>query len=435
MMTIMPRRIILFSLATALLAFSIPLFGQGLSAEEQQIINLVESQTGDALKFLENVVNINSGSMNHKGVKKVGKIFGKAFNAIGFDTELIAMPKGMKRGGHLFATHKGQKGKRLLLIGHLDTVFEKDSPFQKFTKNDSVAFGPGVSDMKGGNVVILYALKALGEMGLLDDRSIIVALHGDEEKTGRPFSISRRDIIDAARVSDIALGFEGGISGTVAVARRGFTGWRLEVEGRRGHSSQIFTDRAGSGAIFESARILYEFHENIAGEQFLTFNPGTILGGTEVEFDPALSKGTVFGKSNIIAQKVIVNGGLRTISRDQLEGTKAKMRQVVANNFARTSATITFDDSYPPMAPTEGNYALAKVLDEVSRDLGLGPIEPGDPGQRGAADVSFVADLVDVIDGLGVVGRGEHSPRENVDIQSLAEATKRTAILIYRLTR
>ncbi len=144
---------------------------------------------------------------------------------------------------------------------------------------------------------------------------------------------------------------------------------------------------------------------------------------------------SAFGKSNVIAQKVIVNGGLRTISRDQLEGTKEKMRQVLANSFPNTSATITFDDSYPPMAPTDGNYALAKVLDEVSRDLGLGPIEPGDPGQRGAADVSFVADLVDVIDGLGAVGRGEHSPRENVDIKSLMDATKRAAILIYRLTR
>ncbi|UCD36764.1 MAG: M20/M25/M40 family metallo-hydrolase [Fidelibacterota bacterium] len=408
---------------------------EGLSDTEQKIVVSVDQYFDESIKLLRRVVNINSGTFNLKGVRKVGRIFHKELAALGFDTRWIPMPDSVQRAGHLFAYRRGNQGKKVLLIGHLDTVFEKDSPFQRFKLHDSTATGPGVNDMKGGDVAILVALKALHGLGLLENTTIIVALHGDEEEPGRPTAVSRRDIIAAARECDVALGFEGGIAGTGTVARRGISGWRLAVAGIRGHSSAVFGKEYGSGAVYEAARILTAFHEEVRGEEYLTFNPGVILGGTDVRFDPSTLRGTAFGKTNVIAQSVLVRGDLRFISEEQRERARARMRAIVDRNLPGTSATISFTDSYPAMAPTEGNYALLGLYDQVSRDLGFGPIKAYDPAGRGAADVSFVASFVDCLDGLGVEGEGSHSISEDLDLRSLTSATQRAAVLIYRLTR
>ena len=376
--------------------------------------------------------------MNFAGVERVGQEFLEELEALGFDTRWIPMDAA-NRAGHVFAERQGGSGKTVLLIGHLDTVFEDDSPFQRWELLDSVtAKGPGTEDMKGGDVVMLYALKALHAAGALDGTNIIVALTGDEESTGDPLELARRDLIEAGRRSDVALGFEGGVGGTntATVARRGFTGWVLRVRGTPAHSSQIFREDLGSGAIYEAARILTGFHEELKGEQYLTFNPGLILGGTSVDFDNMQSRGTAFGKTNVIAEHALVAGDVRTISFEQRERAKERMREIVDRHLPHTSAEIKFRDSYPPMAPTESNYELLAVLDRVSRDLGFGPIEPVDPGRRGAADVSFVATFVDAaLDGLGIVGSGGHTVEEKVDLRSFPIMAKRAAVLIYRLTR
>ena len=425
----------LFILSIAILVSNFNLYTQKLSSVEKKVLISIEQNNSEAISFLEKVVNINSGTLNPKGVKKVGAEFRSVFDAIGFDTKWIEMPSDMNRAGHLFAETTGKKGKKLLLIGHLDTVFEEDSPFQKFKMvNDSIAHAPGGNDMKGGNVIVLYALKALQENGLLKDAQIIVAFTGDEESTGKPLKASRKDLVEAAKKSDIALGFETSTGFNYAtVARRGASGWAVEVDGKRAHSSGIFSERTGAGAIFEMSRILNQFYTEVKGEELLTFNPGTLLGGTFVNFDKATSKGDVFGKSNVVAQKAMVQGGLRFISEEQKENARAKMREIVQNNLPQTSATITFTDSYPSMGPTKGNISLLNTLNQVSLDLGQGEVIAYDPGKRGAADVSFVAEYVDCLDGLGTMGTGAHTPQETVNLNTIEELTKRTAILIYRL--
>ncbi len=412
------------------------LYAQRLSPKEKKIVQQVARNHKDALRLLEEVVNVNSGTMNTAGVKNTGRIFKQAFDEIGFETQWIDMPPEMLRAGHLFAEKKGNKGKRLLLIGHLDTVFEPDSPFQEYIAQDTIARGPGTNDMKGGNIIALFALKALQQVGALASRQVIVAFHGDEERTGKPLEISRRDIINAAKRSDIALGFETASGFDYAtVARRGSSGWKLEVQGKMAHSSGIFNKQVGAGAIFEMARILNSFYEEVRGEEFLTFNPGVLLGGTLVDFDTVFSKGSAFGKSNVVAQSAVVTGGLRFISREQKENARRKMREIVKKNLPHTQAKITFTDSYPAMGPTPGNMEVLKVLNQVSIDLGQGPVKPYDPGKRGAADISFVAAYVDGIDGLGAMGGGAHSPEEYLNLETLEDLTKRAALLIYRLTR
>lgn len=405
-----------------------------LSPVELDIVDYVDGHTEEMVVLLARVVEMNSGTMNLEGVRAVGEVFREELEALGFEARWVAMPESVNRAGHLVAQRTGDRGRRLLLIGHLDTVFEPDDPFQRFERRDSLAHGPGALDMKGGDVAMLYALKALDAAGALDGATIRIVLTGDEESAGLPLSVTRGDLIAAARESDVALGFEGGDPGRAVVARRGSSEWMLEVTGRQGHSSLIFGREYGSGAIFEAARILHRFHEEVRGPRYLSFNPGVVLGGTEVTYDPEASRGSAFGKTNVIAQRVVVDGGLRFITEDQKEEARAAMRAIVADSLPGTSARITFGDKYPAMPPTDGNRALLSILDEVSRDLGLGPVEPYDPADRGAADISFVAPLVDGLDGLGVSGRGSHTPDETVDLRSLPVAAKRAAILIRRLT-
>ena len=426
-----------FALSLCFALFSLNLQAQKLSRTERKIVEKVKSLDEASISFLEEVVNINSGSLNKKGVKEVGTVFNQAFKEIGFQTRWIDMPEEMNRAGHLFASIDGNRGKKLLLIGHLDTVFEENSPFQSFERlNDSMAYGPGANDMKGGDVVVLFALKALADLNLLKDSSITVAFTGDEESTGKPLSISRKDLIDAGKAADIALGFENATGfDNATIARRGASGWQVEVQGKRAHSSGIFNERVGAGAIFEMSRILNAFYEEVRGEEYLTFNPGTLLGVTFVEYDKQTSSGEVFGKTNVVAQKAIVNGGLRFISEEQKENARAKMREIVSQNLPQTTAEIHFTDSYPAMGPTEGNEALLEQLSEVSQDLGFGPVSGYDPGRRGAADISFVANDVDGLDGLGTMGNGAHTPQETVNLKTMNALIQRTAVLIYRLTR
>jgi glutamate carboxypeptidase len=402
---------------------------------EKQLVEISERNKESAIDLLERTVNINSGTMNHEGVKAVADVFAAEFEALGLKTKWHDMSE-VDRAGHLFAETRGVGGGRcLLLIGHLDTVFEADSPFQTFTRDGDHAAGPGVNDMKGGDVVILYALKALKELGVLDDLNLIVALIGDEEKSGSPKAISRYHLIEASKRCDIALGFEiaTGLN-TATVARRGSSGWRLDVTGKRAHSAGIFNDEVGSGAIFEAARILNQFHEQLSSEEYLTFNPGVILGGTEVNYDPAQNKGDSFGKTNVVAQSVVVHGGLRTISPAQENSARERMKAIAeSNHLPQTSAKIDFQDGYPSMPPTEGNLAVLANLSAVSEDLKQGAVVPYDPGKRGAADVSFVAGYVDVIDGIGAEGNGAHTPDESIDLATLPLLIQRAAILIHRL--
>jgi len=422
----------------ALLA-PVTLAAQALSPVERQLATYVDAHQKEARQLLQQLVDVNSGTMNLDGVARVGAMLRAEFDELGFTTRWIDGAP-FHRAGHLIAERnsRGQRlAPRVLLIGHLDTVFEPDSPFQKYRQLDeNTASGPGVCDMKGGDVVILQALQALAAAKALDRISVTVVLTGDEEDTGEPRSLARQPLIDAARGAMAALGFENADNDphTAPISRRGTTAWILKVTGKPAHSSQIFRDSIGSGAIFEAARILNGFREKMSNEAYLTFNPGTIVGGTAVELDPVQARGTAFGKTNVIAQTAIVAGDLRTLSREQLERAKAAMRTVVTDSLPHTSAELTFDDGYPPMAPTEGNRKLLSLYDQASRDLGLGPVAATDPSRAGAADVSFVAELVPMaMDGLGPKGRGEHTAEEAIDLPTLAMQAKRAAVVLYRL--
>jgi glutamate carboxypeptidase len=289
--------------------------------------------------------------------------------------------------------------------------------------------------MKGGDVVILYALKALQAAGALRDLNITIVFTGDEEHPGEPLDEARRALIEAGRQSDVALGFEGGNRADATVARRGASGWRVTATGHQAHSAGVFGEAAGYGAIYEVARILDAFRTQLAGEQYLTFNSAIIVGGTDVTYDTTAISGTAASKLNIIPQRAIAHGDLRFISDSQLQRTRRRMRDIVAQHLPGTDATITFRDEYPAMSPTPGNARLLAVYDSASRALGYGAVAALDPGRRGAGDISFVAPMIDGLDGLGALGSGSHSPAERVDLKTLPMQTERAALLLYRLGR
>lgn len=428
-----------FVSALALLFLSPLATPSELNADEQRMMAWVDANTEGAIDLLEDTVNISSGTMNHEGVRTVGKLMARELEALGLETEWVDMPEEMQRAGHLFGYRYRDGKKRMLLIGHLDTVFEADDGFQSYTRDGETAFGPGVDDMKSGNVVIVYALKALAEIGALDNISVVVAYTGDEENAGSPLSLSKHDLVEAGKWADVSLGFEGGMSydgqDWATISRRSSSNWYLEVTGKQAHSSRIFSESTGHGAIFEAARILSEFDQRVRGEEYLTFNAGTIQGGTDVEYDSETNRGTTFGKTNVVPNRVIVHGDIRTISQAQLERVREAMREVVADHLPQTDARIEFEDRYPPMEPTEGNKRLHSILSRVNEDLGRGPMPILDPSRRGAADISFVAPYSDSLAGLGADGKGGHTPNESLDLTSMPVAIKRAALLLYRLAR
>jgi len=422
---------------TALLLLALPgaVPAQATPAE-QTMMRTVEAEHDRHIALLERLVNQNSGTLNLPGVRATGEMVRAELEPLGFEVRWVDMGE-TGRAGHLVATHPG-RGRNVLLIGHLDTVFEVKSPFQTFERDGSRAVGPGVGDDKGGVVVIVAALRAMQAAGTLDDANVTVVLTGDEERVGSPVAVARRDLIEAGRAADFALEFEnlavddGAEFGTVA--RRSSTNWTLTATGRTGHSSGVFGDTLGYGAIYETARILDGFRRELP-EPNLTYNVGVIAGGTPAEIDAEGFNVTASGKTNIVASTAIARGDLRTLTPEQDARVRARMLAIVDDHLPRTDAELAFGETgYPPMAPSEGNRALLVRLNAVNRDLGLPEMAEYDPARRGAADSGFVAADVDTLGGLGIAGGGAHAEGEWVDLDSLVRQSQRAAVLITRLS-
>ena len=405
-----------------------------LSQEEATAVHVIDRNAGAAVELLEKIVNINSGTYNPQGVVAVGRVIEPEFEALGFTTRWINMDA-VQRAPHLVAERKGNRGKHILLIGHLDTVFEPSSPFQKFERQGDRALAPGGADMKGGVIVILSALQGLNAAGALEDSNITVFLTSDEESAGEPTTVSRKEFIEAGKNADVALCFEAGArrggKDYVSTSRRGASSWELRVKAKPGHSGGIFSESAGDGAVFELSRILAAFHDTLR-EPNMTYSVGLVLGGEDIKVD-AGGNGSVSGKTNVIPGEALARGDIRALTPEQLGRVKDRMQSIVAKSLPGTQSEIHIEDKYPPMAPTPGNKALFAVLNDANRALDVPEEEELDPMQRGAGDISFVAPYVDSLSGLGANGTGSHAPGEMVDLTRLPLQSKRAAVMINRL--
>ena len=425
-------------IATLLLSFASPALS-ALSVPEKKMIATIDSENPRSIALLEKLVNVNSGSNNFAGVTKVGGLMRAELEPLGFTVAWVPM-KDANRAGHIIATHKGNgRGKKLLLIGHLDTVFEPDSPFQTWEIKGNKGIGPGAGDDKGGMIVMLAALRAMKAAGTLRAADIEIVLTGDEESTGDPIAIARRDLIAAGRRADVALDYEGLAredgKDMGSTARRSSSSWVIKATGRTGHSSGIFSASAGYGAIYELVRILDRFRQELA-ETNLTYNVGLIAGGATETTDADGIRMSAIGKTNIIPAVAEARGDMRTLSDEQAARTRSRMQAIVAEHLPGTSAELSFPrDGYPAMAPTSGNRAILAALNGVNADMGLREMPELDPLKRGAGDISFVAKDVDSYVGMGPYSTGDHAPGEAVDLASIPLQAKRAAILMSRLSR
>ena len=430
------RLFFLLSILCILAVTPIPSYSQTLTLEQKNIIASVNADEQNSTALLEQLVNINSGTLNPAGVRKVADVLRPKFEELGFSCRWIPMEE-VHRAGHLVCSHQGGQGKRVLLIGHMDTVFEADSPFQKFEQTGGKTLGPGAADMKGGLAIMLSALKALNENHALNNANITVFLTGDEERPGEPLSIARRDLIEAGKSSDAALEFEGGVQNgghdAASISRRSAYQWILTTTGKTSHSSGIFNKNVGDGAIYEMSRILSHFDTDLR-DPGLTYNVGLIVGGTTASYDPLTATGTAAGKVNVVPARAQAVGDMRTVTDEQYKRIQAKMQQIISQHLPGTSAEIEFKDGYPSMPETAGNKELLSKLNNVNRQLGMDVMEPLDPSRRGAGDLSFVAPYVASISGLGSYGAGAHAPGESVNLKRQVEQTRRVALYLNSLT-
>jgi glutamate carboxypeptidase len=439
---------ILLSIGTATASFAQSQANPaGLTPLETRIAAAVDAGSAADRALLEQLVNINSGTMHLAGVVAVKDVLVPRLQALGFQVHWIPMDTVTGRAGDLVAEHPcpagtGHCGKRLLLIGHMDTVFEPSSTFQRYApvpdSAGKAASGPGVADMKGGLVIMLAALQAMKQASALDTSEIRIVLSGDEERPGAPLDKARHDLIEAAKQSDVALEFEPSVrqddgKDTISIARRSSTMWHIEATGLSGHSSQIFGEHFGYGAIYELTRILDAFRTQLP-EDGLTSNVGLVLGGATAQMNAEQTGGAATGKDNVIPPTAIAYGDLRTVSDEQTAGAEEKMRAIVARHLPKTDAKITFNAGYPAMAVTPAGRELLREWSDASEALGLGPVTEAGPMTRGAGDISFVAKYVPGLVGVGALGKGSHAEGETIFLDSVPSQAKRNAVLMERLS-
>lgn len=408
-----------------------------LNEKELKIIDFINDKNTQAeYKLLNRLVDINSSTDNISGVRQVGEIVKQQLQDLGFKTYWVALPKNLQRAPTLVAEHHGGKGKRILLIAHLDTVFPKNHSFQKMRKQDDTFIGPGVIDDKGGIVVMLYALKALKAAHVLDNANITIAITGDEENAGRPIAQSRKKLFEIAAETDVALDFEPSTeTDAVTLSRRGISTWKMETTGNEAHSSRIFQSEIGAGAAFEMTRILNAMYEQVHGEQTLTFNVGLMMAGTDITLSKDATKGAIFGKNNVVPQIGMASGDFRYLTLDEKARLIKTMNTILQEHLPQTTATLTIQDAMPPMLPTENNTKLLDQYSKASQDLGYGSVHGAPATLRGAADISHIAHIVPAnLGGLGPVGSNEHTENETLFLSSLTLQTARAALLIYRLS-
>src|SRR3954465_2902096 len=331
-----------YTLTAAAILLSSPA-SAALNRAEQAMVTTIDAEQQRTTGLLQRWVNQNSGTMSRIGVEAMRDMVEPEFRDLGFKTEWIDM-SAAGRAGHLVARHLGNpSGKRLLLIAHLDTVFEPDSPFQRWTPEGTWAHGPGSGDDKGGIAVIVAALRAMQAAGTLKTANITVFLTGDEEDAGNPLTVSRRDLIAEGKKADVALDFEDlstddGPNGPVdmgSIARRSAGSWTVTVTGRSAHSAGV---GAGNyGAIYDLARIIDQFRRELP-EDKLTYNVGLVGGGQTANLDADKIRLEATGKTNIIAATAVARGDLRAISQDQIDRVEVKRRTIVAQPLAGAHA-------------------------------------------------------------------------------------------------
>ncbi len=372
----------------------------------------LKKQENDMIGLLEKLVNIDSGSMNKNGVDKIGGILKDKYEEMGFLSEEVSENV---QGNHLVLRHKNASQPEIMTVSHLDTVFgEGEAVKRPFTIRGNRAYGPGVMDMKGSHVALLYAIKALQEKGIDSFENVELLLTSDEEigsPTSRKLIEARTEGKKYALITEPARQ-----DGSLVSARRGAGEYTLTVTGKAAHAG--VQPEAGRSAIEELAQKIIQLHKLTNHEKGISVNVGVIEGGTTTNTVAASAVGRVDVRIDQIEQG------------DWLENEIKKICQTPT--IEGTSIELTGEIERPPMVKNEQTIALLDVIRAVGKEIDL---DVKDVATGGSSDASFTsAKGVATIDGLGPVGGNAHSEDEYLEIDSLVERTLLLAKTIQRLT-
>ena len=367
------------------------------------------------LEDLEELVNIDCGSYTRDGVNQVGRWVAAFCTELGASIESRPDPAG-RLGDTVIATFDGRPGgSRVLLIGHMDTVFDPGTAAERpFRLEDGVAYGPGVTDMKSGLLAGLYALKTIiaARGGLPFERLVYIA--NPDEEIGSPSSTPHIRLYASA--SDVALVLEcARENGDIVSARKGILDLRIVIHGRAAHAG--VEPEKGRSAILEAARIVRELHGLNGRWPGVTVNVGLIAGGT---------------RPNVVAERCTLEVDVRAIAREALETAEAEIRRI-AEAIELPVVTIEFEPMarWWPMEKLERSGRLVEHAQEVARTLGF---EIADVLTGGASDANTTSGRgIPSLDGLGPIGGNDHAPAEYLDVDSVVPRTTLLAGLLLAI--
>ncbi len=401
-----------------------------LDAEDVEIRVLLGEQQPEMEKLLADWVDRNTGTWNTAGLEAFAPLIGEALTVLGFEVKiepgaLLDYPdrKDARTGPLLVAERKAQiapeQARHFLLLGHTDTVFEPDSSFQKFAPdpdNPHRALGPGVIDMKGGLVVLLYALRALAESGDLSRADYTVLVNSDEEIG----SLGSRPRIEAeAKRAQLGFVFEPSREGgEMARSRSGVGQFHLSVQGVASHVAT--SQRDGRSAIVALAKKVIAIESLTDYDRGIILNVGTISGGTKRNIVPDHAEAWI------------------DVRYDELEQGREVQRQLeriaLTNDGAGTSAKLWGRLHRPPKPETPEVARLLALHRALAAALHLPT--PEAVHSAGVTDGSIMAEAgLPTLDSMGVRGGGAHTDAEYIELASLSERATLAALMLRKLSR
>lgn len=374
-----------------------------------ELTSFIDRKEGEMIAFLEEIVNIDSGTFDKEGVDRVGKLLAERLAALDFSIERIPQEN---FGDHIIGVKPGKGEKRLLCLGHMDTVFPNGTAASRpFRIEGGRAYGPGVLDMKGGIVCLLYALEALKATGhpAYDSVAIHVVFNSEEE-IGSP--TSREIISDHARQAHTALVFEPAREGGEYVVQRKAVGkYTLTVLGRAAHSG-VQPER-GRSAIGEMAHKVIALHALTDFTIGTTVNVGVIRGGE---------------RFNVVADEAYAEIDLRAMGSTDAERADERIRAIaMSRHIPDTQGELTGGIVFPPMEQSPEANRLFGAVQEAGRALGL---DLRGVSTGGGSDGNYASQFAPTVDGMGPQGSEAHSDREFIELPTLIERSKVTALFL-----
>ncbi|EEG87167.1 MULTISPECIES: M20 family metallopeptidase [Proteus] len=375
--------------------------------------NTINSQYGEMVDFLKELVNTESGSYDKEGVDAVAALLIQRYEKLGFVVEVF---ENDKLGNNYRLVHKDATDPQIFIAAHLDTVFPKGTVAARpFSIEGSRAYGPGVIDMKASHVLTYYAINALIQSGNNAYKNVEIFLNCDEEIGSKT---SRGLIEQYAKNKSYALVMEPArANGAIVSARRGVGTYELLIEGKASHSG--IAPEAGISAIQELSYKIQALHALSRHDEGLSINVGLISGGTSVNTVAPNARAEIDVRISTDEQGVEIDKLVREVcSKPILEGIKL---------------TLNGGINRPPMVKTPESGALIDIIKEQARllDFDIEDISTG-----GGSDASFTAGVgTPSVDGLGPIGGYQHSDKEYLDLPSLTERTVLFANILKRLSQ